>query len=345
MKRFNLFFPCLATLFSLLLNTTSANACTEIKLNYKNHYMVGQNFDWGDKYAFIAINPAGIQRQSTDLKNNGKPLQWVSKYGSATLDMANQHKHIDTNAVPGGMNQYGLVASVLWLEHSQFPQKISKPELGSAQWVQYLLDNARTVAEAIQLTQNIEIEPTLYRPGQKTLVHLFVHDAAGNSAVMEYLNGKLTLYQGKNLPVPVLANNRYENSITSLKQYKNFGGHLPLPAGYLTRTRFVLAANLLQTLPKPTSDQQAIAFTFNALGYLIEPPVSTTPTVWSVVYDLSNKTLYYRNIDNAQIRFMHLRDFNFSKGQPTKALLLNNNLSGNVEKYFRILSAHGKTDN
>lgn len=106
-----------------------------------------------------------------------------------------------------------------------------------------------------------------------------------------------------------------------------------MPGGYFSKARFVLAANYLRLLPPPQSLAQAIALAFNALGYLIEPPGSGAPTVWSVVYDLSNRILYYRNIDNQKIRFLKLDDINFSD-KTSRSLLINNQLSGNIAKQF-----------
>ena len=72
------------------------------------------------------------------------------------------------------------------------------------------------------------------------------------------------------------------------------------------------------------------------LGYLIEIPGSADPTVWSTVYDLSNRVLYYRTIDNQQIRLVHLNHFNLAKGQPVRIMSMNNDFIGDVENHFSI---------
>lgn len=228
---FSIFFVISMTLSLGIINT---NACTNIRLSYLNQYVVGHNFDWPIKYAYIVINPAGIKRQSVNLKNNGMPLQWVSKYGSVTINAVDKNKHVDTTTSPSGINQYGLSASILWLDDAKYPEITKQPVIGTAEWPQYFLDNSKTVAEAIKLAQKIDVEPTIYQ-GKQILVHLIIHDAAGNSAVMEYINGKLEIYQGNDFPIPVLTNDFYKKSIQSLKQYKNFGGNLSLPGGHYSR--------------------------------------------------------------------------------------------------------------
>ncbi|MBS0350265.1 MAG: linear amide C-N hydrolase [Proteobacteria bacterium] len=323
------------TAITIFFTISIADACTEFKLSYDGQPIIGHNFDWANPYAFIVINPVGIKRRSGSMDSHFKPLEWVSKYGSATINLAGPDHRVMPQAVVSGLNQFGLSASILWLESAQYPSGSTQTVLGTSQWVQYFLDNAKTVTEAIELARHVEVEPTLFH-GQKILAHLMIHDASGASAVIEYLNGKLNIYYQKDLPVPVLTNTPYLESTQLLKQYHGFGKDTSLPGGYFTKARFVLAANFLKNLPTSHSTQQAVASAFNGLGYLIETPGSSDPTVWSVVYDLSNRILYYRTIDNQQIRLVHLDHFNLAKGQPVRIMSMTNDFIGEVENHFSI---------
>lgn len=164
-------------------------------------------------------------------------------------------------------------------------------------------------------------------------VHLFVHDPQGNSAVLEYLNEELVIHRIIDSP-PVLTNTTYAKSIKNLKLYQHFGGNAPLPGDDASLDRFVRIANFWKLLPSMTLSQ-AIAMGFNAMGYLIEPPGTEWETVWTYVFDLSNKTCYWRDIDNQQIRYLHLTDFNLSKGKPVQILFLNNTLAGDMRKKMK----------
>lgn len=321
------------TVITAFFTVPIADACTEFKLSYNRQSFIAHNFDWVNPHAFIVINPVGIKRHSGSIDSHFKSLEWVSKYGSATVNLAGPDHQVIRQAVISGLNQLGLSASILWLENSGYPSAPAQLVLSTSQWVQYFLDNAKTVAEAIDLARHVEVEPTIFH-GQKIAVHLMLHDSSGDSAVMEYLDGKLKIYHQKDLPVPVLTNTPYLESIELLKQYQGFGGDAPLPGGYFTKARFVLAANFLKSLPTPHSNQQAVASAFIGLGYLIEIPGSSDPTVWSTVYDLSNRVLYYRTIDNPQIRLVHLDHFNLAKGQPVKIMSINNDFIGDVENHF-----------
>jgi len=333
------YFKKSALLALVVLNFIAASnvfSCTEIMLNYNNQYVTGRNFDWpvNFKYAFIAINPMGIHRQSNDSNVQDKQLSWTAKYGSITIDLAKGKDIALPKAVMSGMNQYGLSAAVLWLKESSYPAHPTQPTLATGLWAQYFLDNAKTVKEAIQLANSLNIEPTVF-DGKKILLHLILHDATGDSAVMDYTQGKLHISHGKSLPIPALTNNSYNESMQNVKQYQGFGGKLPLPGGYETKERFVRAACFIKRLSPATSLQQTIAYTFAGLADTAAAPGTESPTVWSVVFDLKNKILYYRDIDNANIRSVNLMNFNLNQDQPMKVLILNNDLNGSLNNLFQ----------
>lgn len=53
-------------------------------------------------------------------------------------------------------------------------------------WGQYLLDNAATVGETLQLHESIQVV-TVEINGHKSNVHLAIEDANGDSAIIEYI--------------------------------------------------------------------------------------------------------------------------------------------------------------
>ncbi len=315
---------------SLFVFSSHAMACTDIIVNARDHYFVGRNFDWPIKDTYLVVNPTGLEHQSDDLSVKHQTLKWTSKYGSVTFDLADANNQPDRYAVLDGINQYSLTAAALWLQDSAYPNPPHQQVIATGLWVQYILDNAKTVKEAIQLAQNITIEPVVFNK-QAILLHLVMHDAGGHSAVLEYLNGKLVVFQAKTMPVPVLTNNNYQVSLLNLQKYQGFGGSLTLPSGYDSEDRFVRAAYFIKQLSPLSSSQAALNSTFQILGEVSEPAGAVGgATMWSVVYDLSNQTVYYRDIDNPKIRFVRLNQFDFSKGAPSSFLLINNKLAGNV---------------
>lgn len=88
----------------------------------------------------IYVFPRGMQRAGY---NKGNTVSWTSKYGSviaAGYDIG----------TCDGMNEKGLVASLLFLPESVYHRPgDNRPIMGISIWTQYVLDNFATVREAV----------------------------------------------------------------------------------------------------------------------------------------------------------------------------------------------------
>jgi penicillin V acylase-like amidase (Ntn superfamily) len=65
----------------------------------------------------------------------------------------------------------------------------NKPGLSNLIWAQYMLDNYKTVAEALKSLDQYQILPTELR-GRTWPIHLSLEDATGDSVIIEYIDGK-----------------------------------------------------------------------------------------------------------------------------------------------------------
>lgn len=93
----------------------------------------------------------------------------------------------------GGMNEAGLVVKVLMLAETSYPQVDNRPSISILQWIQYQLDNFSTTREVINSNSQVRILPSPAGYG----MHYFVCDCAGNSASIEFLDGKLVSHTGE----------------------------------------------------------------------------------------------------------------------------------------------------
>lgn len=98
------------------LNTTEA--CTRVVYQGKdNTVLTARSMDWKeDTRSNLWIFPRGMKRNGEIGKN---PLEWTSKYGSV---VASAYDICSTD----GMNEKGLVANLLWLAESEYPQWMVK---------------------------------------------------------------------------------------------------------------------------------------------------------------------------------------------------------------------------
>lgn len=152
--------------------------------------------DWKNDVATnLWILPRGVARNGQAGPNS---IKWTAKYGSV---IATGYDVSTTD----GVNEAGLVANVLWLVESEYPQfDQRKPGLTIAAWAQYVLDNFATVREAVEA---LEREPfvvvTDNVPGEArlTTLHLSMSDATGDSAIVEYIGGKQVIHHGRQYQV------------------------------------------------------------------------------------------------------------------------------------------------
>lgn len=85
-----------------------------------------------------------------------------------------------------GMNEYGLAVACLTDAKAIYPQH-NKITLFDETLPRLILDKAKTVDEAIQLVDNYNLFYVI------APLHFFVADANGDSAVIEFVNGKMVI--------------------------------------------------------------------------------------------------------------------------------------------------------
>ena len=126
----------------LIFNTVFADCCTRaVYLGPNGNVITARSMDWKvDVGTNLWILPRGTQRGG---QAGPHSLEWTSKYGSV---VATGYDVSTTD----GMNEKGLVANLLWLVESRYPEpKSDKPGLAISLWAQYVLDNFATVQEAV----------------------------------------------------------------------------------------------------------------------------------------------------------------------------------------------------
>ena len=170
------------------ISVQQTEACTRATyIGPDNTVITGRTMDWKeDIMSNIYVFPRGIQRVG---HNKEKTVNWTSKYGSV----------IATGYDIGtcdGMNEKGLVASLLFLPESIYslPGDI-RPAMGISIWTQYVLDNFATVREAVDelKKETFRIDaPRMPNGGPESTLHMAITDETGNTAVLEYLDGKRT---------------------------------------------------------------------------------------------------------------------------------------------------------
>ena len=268
---------CAGILFAVavLAAAPSVSACTAF---LQEGLFAGKNFDWHLDDGLLIVNKKGIAKCAILLDPTEKAAQWVSKYGSVTF---NQYGREMPN---GGMNEAGLVVETLMLPSTANPIPDERPAVTA--WLQYQLDNNRTVGEVIASDKVIRIAPTMPLP-----IHFFVCDRAGDAAVVEFIKSKLVCHTGEALPHKLITNDTCENSLAYLAQHEGFGGTKPLRQGsYASLDRFAVAADRLKAYRPTDTKPSPIQYAFDTLAAVRQGDA----TKWSIVYDITSLEIHYK---------------------------------------------------
>jgi penicillin V acylase-like amidase (Ntn superfamily) len=303
---------------ALLAGLGGSQACTTFFISKNGQLAFGRNYDWITGAGYLTKNNRGLLK--TSFKNpEGSTIKWVSRYGSLTF---NQYgKEFPT----GGMNEKGLVVELMWLDGSKYPRSDERPTLNVLQWIQYQLDNCATVDEVIATDKLLRIDA--YSPP----LHYLVADAKGKAATVEFLNGKMVVHKESDLPIPVLTNTDYASSTKAVKASGILEGKTSTTFNDNSLERFAKACSMVKEFKLNDSKQSMIDFSFDVLKNVAQPGW----TKWSIVYDVSNKTVYFKTAMFTSVKSVAFSDFDFDCSSPSLALNMNQSLQGKVSNQFK----------
>ena len=324
------------TLFGVSVN--HLNACTRVVYQGDNNMIItGRTMDWKeDTRSNIWIFPRGMERNGEVGKD---PMRWKSKYGSV---ITSAYDICSTD----GMNEKGLVANLLWLAESSYPQwNGERPALSIAAWVQYMLDNFATVDEAVaEVEKNtFDVVSDMMPDGTRmATLHLSISDATGDNAIFEYVDGKLDIHHSK--AYQVMTNSPVFDQQLALDDYwKNIGGTTFLPGTNRAADRFVRASFYINALPKTEDTRTALASVLSVIRNTSVPFGISTPdqpnissTRWRTVSDQKDKVYYFESTLYPNVFWIDFKDVDFSEKAPVKKLnlLSGKTYAGNTAKEF-----------
>jgi penicillin V acylase-like amidase (Ntn superfamily) len=305
---------CFFLLVILLMLHHIAIACTTFFLEKNGQMIFGRNYDWVTATGMINTNSRAVIKYSLDLELRNV-LQWQSKYGSVTF---NQYGKEFPN---GGMNERGLVVELMWLNESKYPAPDNRPGLSVLQWIQYQLDNCSTIDEVIATDKKIRVVST------GTPQHYLVADSKGKVATIEFLDGKMVVHTGSNLPYPVLANDTYRSSLHNLSVSSK---GVQANSG----DRFSRACALVQQYKKADTEKPIVDYSFDILNKVSQGNF----TKWSIVYDITNKKIFFKTSANPGIKSFDVNAFDYSCSSNALSFNMDEKASGNINKLFTAYS-------
>lgn len=290
-----------------------SKACTTFMLKNDKQVVYGRNFDFDFGSGFVVNNQRKIMKYAL-VETEKNIMTWESKYGSITFNQFGKEFPY------GGMNEKGLVVEVLVLTQTKYPDPDNRKVISLLQWVQYQLDVSSTIDEVIASDRFVRISKE-----NPIGLHFFVTDSKGNAATIEFLEGKMICHKGKELPVPLITNNTYDESIAYLKQFNISGGDSIIKWNNIYDIDWshgnVLAVNQIfataaNQMMKKMENSDLITKSFNVL----QSVTLKNHTQWSTVFDITNKIIYFKNNKYGEIITLNFKDFNFASGKNSEIL-------------------------
>ena len=321
-----------------LLLSSAADACTGIRLTAADGTVVhARTLEFAvDIHSDVLVSPRGYARMG--VTPDGKDgLTWKAKYASVGANGVGLPVIID------GLNEAGLAAGLFYFPTTAGYQPYAPADAARtiAPWQlgSWILDNFASVDEVKANIGSIVVAATVLKQwGFSPPVHAIVHDASGKSITIEYVGGKLNVYDN---PLGVITNSPgFDWHMTNLRNYVNFSldnhppiqlgsvklepfgqgsGMLGLPGDFTPPSRFVRAVAFSQSVLQPKTGDEAVLTAFHVLNNFDIPKGSAREaekdehgniladsTLWTAASDLRAKRYYFRTYEDSRIRMVDL---------------------------------------
>jgi len=332
-------------LVTLFMTCNVAVACTDFRIIAKDGtVLITRSMEYSVDMK-SNLRSSTRNRLFTTVAPDGKSgLSWKAKYGYLFLDAMNIDVAVD------GFNEAGLSVESLYLPnfagYQTVPADLSNeglPYINLADWV---LGNFKTVDEVRAALSHVYVFAQKI-PGMGDMIfplHFSIFDASGKGIVVEYIGGKLNVYD----QVGVMTNSPgYSWHLTNLSNYLHLTprnppsviteglqfsangqgfGMIGLPGDVSPPSRFVKTATLLHVAIPADNITSALNLAEHVinnvdipLGLVREPGTGNATnetTQWVVFKDLTHKIFYYRTYGDLTLRAVSMDKVNLTENAP-----------------------------
>ncbi len=342
-----------AATLSVLGACMPAQACTQITLKSRDGgVVVGRTMEFGpDLESRVMTTPKGTRFQST-APGGGAGLQWTAAFGYVKFDF------LGTGYAVDGVNTAGLSVGLLYLPGYTKYQEVSQGETDTAleyllvgDWVLGNFSSTHAVKEAVRRTAVYGV-PRAFGARHDVLfpIHLIVVDNTGCSAVIEWVDGDVKVYDSPN---GLLTNSpEYPWQLTNLKNFVNLSPYSPtptelhgmeyvgtgqgsgaigLPGDFTPPSRFVKMSFLVEASMPVERAGDALIEAQHILNN-VDIPLGAVRgvhahgddppdrTQWVVFKDLRGLKLYFKSYTNSSLQMIDLKGLQLAPGSPVRSM-------------------------
>jgi hypothetical protein len=157
---------------------------TFVARNEKDEVIVARNFDYNHRPALLLFTDPHEGHASATIVD----IHFLG-FPAGIDEDADRTRLLDSPYWPfDGMNEHGLAVTLMAVPDAPHTIDRGKVVIDSLPLIRILLDNARTVDEAVELAGQFSIDW-----GGHEQCHYLVADRSGSSAVLEYVDGELVV--------------------------------------------------------------------------------------------------------------------------------------------------------
>jgi len=319
-----------------------AEACTRaVYLGPEGRVLTGRTMDWRiPMVSNLWVFPRGMAR---DGAAGPRSARWNARFGSVIVSGYDI-------ATADGMNEAGLVANLLWEVEASYPADDGvTPRVSISVFAQYLLDRNATVAEAVaDLRANpVQVasgEVPFGPPGRLATLHVSLSDASGDSAVIEFVNGRMVIRHDRSYQV-MTNEPTYDRQLAILEYWRGVNPREFLPGTVRATDRFVRAHFYINAVAQSADARIAAAAVMSVmrqvsvpLGISVADQPNLSSTRWRVVADHRERRYYVESVMSPSVFWVDLANLDFTPGAPVRRLDLGEDMqrimSGEVSAAF-----------
>ncbi len=276
--------------------------------------IVGRSLDWKTPIPTnLYVYPRGIAKLGDNKPN---AVKWTSKYGAVYAVSYD-------GGITEGMNEKGLVVNGLFCKGTVYVNENTdnRPAMSMAMFVGWLLDMNATTPEVVKVLkeQNFTISGATFDGGTVSQLHWGITDAEGRTAILEFDNGNVAIYEGD---YPVLTNDPAFPQMQAINKYwEGVGGGNMLPGTVKSPDRFVRANFFIHNTEKTNDARVGLAIARSILEnasvpylYTVDSEPNVSSTQWRSFCNIRDLRYYFDIVTNDGIYYIDLTKCNFEPG-------------------------------
>ncbi|MBD5212800.1 MAG: linear amide C-N hydrolase [Bacteroidales bacterium] len=295
-----------------------ADACTRIVYQGNDSlYIVGRSLDWRTPIPTnLYVYPRGMHKLGD---NKPGAVEWTSKYGAVYAVGYD-------GGVTEGMNEKGLSVNGLFCKGTVYGNANTEnlPPISLAMFPAWILDLCADTHEAVELlkARNFNIGGATFDGGTVSALHWGITDANGNSAIVEFDKGVITIHEGRDLVA--MTNDPQWNDMQAIIAYwEKKGGQHTLPGTVSSPDRCTRAKYFVTNVEK-TSDADVGASIARSVVqnasvpylYSVEGEPNLSSTQWRSLSNLRDKRYYFDVVTNSGLFYIDLNKCDLREGKP-----------------------------